>query len=240
MSNKASENPKENYKENPKEKINAKPEVSLVLASQSQGRLSLLAQMGFVPNVTLPSHINEEPLKKEKPKETSFRLAKEKATFVIDMIKKGEISNSDAANLADTFVILGGDTVVAKKNIVADKAENDEDVRKNMEILSGGSHRIFSSYYVAKVAKVNGVYELMSETHGMKEARVVFKHLTKNDIESMVASKAGIGKAGGYTINSLGESFATKMSGCPSVIMGMPSYQVRNALLSFGVKPTLF
>jgi septum formation protein len=51
----------------------------------------------------------------------------------------------------------------------------------------------------------------------------------------MVNFGDGIGKAGGYTINGFAESFIIKIIGQYSNIVGLPLYETRNILMSFGI-----
>lgn len=194
----------------------------LIVASASVGRLELLRSVGFVPHLIYPMNIDETRLRNEKPRCLALRLASQKSMSCYDMYRP---SNS---------VILSGDTVVARGMIVVDKAMNDDDVRSNMLILSGTNHRVYSGFSIIQTDSDCNIIRHISR---VEETRVKFKSLTNDDIEGLIRSGDGIGKAGGYGILGFGGSFVIKIIGQVSTIIAMPLYHVRNTLLSCGVIP---
>src|SRR5882672_10521919 len=102
---------------------------TLVLASESPRRKSLLAQAGIVPDIVLAASIDETPLKSETPRVHAERLAAAKARAVADRRER------------EPALILAADTVVALGRRILPKAENDEAVRVCLKMLSGRSHQ---------------------------------------------------------------------------------------------------
>jgi len=194
----------------------------LILASASPERLALLRNVGFIPDFVYPMDINETPVRNEKPRCLALRLASEKCMYCY---KKYKPLNS---------IILSGDTVVARGMIVVDKALDDEDVRSNMRILSGKNHRVYSGFSIIQTDSNGQITRCISS---VEETRVKFKSLTTDDIEGLVRSGEGIGKAGGYAILGFGASFVIKIIGQVSTVIAMPLYHVRNTLLSCGAIP---
>jgi septum formation protein len=76
----------------------------LVLASASPRRLSLLAQVGVVPDGLRPASIDENPRRAEMPRALVSRLARAKAEAARDQL-------ANDTSLADAYV-LAADTVV--------------------------------------------------------------------------------------------------------------------------------
>jgi septum formation protein len=179
----------------------------LILGSSSKGRLEILNKIGIKPDLILSPEIDEEPLKKELPKMLSLRLAKAKGLKI--------------AEKYPNETIISADTVVCIGRRIIDKCNTDEDVKKAMEMLSGRSHRVYTTVCITYKAK---------QRFRTIETRIKFKRLTSKEIENLTKSKEGIGKAGGYTINGIAESFILQISGSLSGVIGLPSYQTLNLL----------
>ena len=94
----------------------------LVLASASPRRLDLLVQVGIVPDIIEPAHVDETPRPRERPDALALRLAAAKAQAV-------------AARHANVWV-LGADTVVALGRRILPKPI-DEDLKKCLVSLIG-------------------------------------------------------------------------------------------------------
>lgn len=198
----------------------------LILASSSKTRLSILKTLGFNVDLVLPSNINEDPKKKEKPGELSERLAREKAEYIFRKLRdKNEHHNC---------VIIGADTVVAKGVRIADKANNAEELAQNMMLLSGSNHVVYSGVSIINV--LSDDIQKCDVFSKLIKTRVKFKSLSELDIKHAIKSADGIGYAGGYSVVGIASSFIIGISGSVSCIQGLPAYQVRNALISMGVK----
>ena len=152
----------------------------LVLASGSPRRLALLQQAGIEPDALLPADVDEAPLKSETPRELAKRLARTKA----------EVARKTARNredLAEAF-ILSADTVVAVGRRVLPKAEVVDEAAACLRMLSGRAHRIYSA--VCLVTPADKLRERIVET------RLRFKRLSREEMESYLASGEWRGKAG--------------------------------------------
>ncbi len=196
----------------------------LILGSSSKHRLELFKTIGFVPNKILAADIDESWYKNEAPKDLAIRLAKQKAECIFEMIKN-EQNN----------ILFTADSVVSVGNRVVDKALTDEDVRDRMQMLSGKNHRCYSAFCIIDITDSD--ISKCKITSKCIETRIKFKKLSNTDIEQMIATKSGIGKAGGYGIQGFAESFVISISGSVSNIMGFSTYNVRNTLLSLGLAP---
>lgn len=182
----------------------------LVLASASPRRLALLAQIGFKPDAILPADIDETPFRGETPRAHALRLARGKALAVTE---------ADA-------VILGADTVVGVGRRILPKAETKEQALACLDLLSGRTHRVFTAVVVR-----HG--DMLRER--VAEARVSFKPLSAQEMETYVAGHEWEGKAGGYAVQGHAARFVTNMIGSYSAIVGLPLYETANLLESFGV-----
>ncbi|HVY86910.1 MAG TPA: Maf family nucleotide pyrophosphatase [Caulobacterales bacterium] len=182
----------------------------LVLASASPRRLALLAQIGFKPDAILPADIDETPFRGETPRAHALRLARGKALAVTE---------ADA-------VILGADTVVGVGRRILPKAETKEQALACLDLLSGRTHRVFTAVVVRHGDTLR---------ERVVEARVSFKPLSAQEMETYVAGHEWEGKAGGYAVQGHAARFVTNMIGSYSAIVGLPLYETANLLESFGV-----
>src|SRR5271155_4029017 len=110
----------------------ASAEPGLVLASESPRRLALLAQAGIVPAHVVPAAIDESARKGESPRIHALRLAKGKA----------EAAKTRHGRPA---FILAADTVVACGRRILPKAEDDDEVRVCLRLLSGRRHQVMTA-----------------------------------------------------------------------------------------------
>jgi septum formation protein len=172
------------------------------LASESPRRKALLAQGGIEPDRVLAASIDETPLKSELPRVHAERLAAAKAIAVGAQWSGGN------------GIILAADTVVACGRRILPKAENDADVLACLEMLSGRSHQVITA-----VALLTASRALRRRT---VVTRVAFRRLDAAEIESYVASREGLGKAGGYAIQGRAEAFVRHLNGSYSNVVGLP------------------
>jgi septum formation protein len=185
-----------------------------VLASGSPRRLALLQQAGVEPDALLPADIDEGPLKAETPRELVKRLARMKA----------EVARKTARNrdeLRDAF-ILSADTVVAVGRRVLPKAEVVEEAAACLRLLSGRTHRVYTA--ICLVTPKDALRERIVET------RLRFKRLSRVELESYLASGEWRGKAGGYAIQGLAGTFAVRLVGSYTNVVGLPLYEAISLL----------
>ncbi|SRR5579885_1682658 len=173
----------------------------LVLASGSPRRVALLKQAGIRPDKVLPSDIDESPRRKEFPRTQAARLAVSKARAIRE----------------PGALILAADTVVACGRRSLPKAQNDHDVRRCLELLSGRRHQVITA--VAAIDPTGHPHVRVVVT------RVSFARLSQTDIQSYVASGEGLGKAGGYAIQGRAETFVRQLNGSYSNVVGLPLFE---------------
>lgn len=190
----------------------------LVLASGSPRRLALLNQVGIHPDHLQPSDIDEAPLKGETPRALAKRLSRTKA----EVARRWTERNDD---FVDSFV-LTADTVVALGRRILPKAESMDDAAQCLRLLSGRSHRVYTS-----VCLVTPKGAIRSK---LVESRVRFKRLSREEMESYLASGEWGGKAGGYAIQGLAGAFVIKLIGSYSNVVGLPVHEVVNMLSGAG------
>jgi septum formation protein len=181
----------------------------LVLASGSARRLALLQQTGLDPDALLPADVDETPARSETPRELARRLARGKAE-----VARRAARNRD--DLKDSYIVAA-DTVVTAGRRILPKAEVIEEAAACLRLLSGRAHRVYTA--VCLITPKDAVRERLVET------RVRFKRLSREEMESYLASGEWRGKAGGYAIQGLAGSFVVKLVGSYSNVVGLPVYE---------------
>lgn len=192
--------------------------LKLVLASGSPRRLALLNQIGVEPDRVLPVTIDEAPKPRELPRNLARRLSREKLDAAIAATR----SDPEMAGA----LILAADTVVSVGRRIMPKAELIEEAAACLRQLSGRTHRVYTGLALA-TAKGHVRRRLI-------ETRVRFKRLSREDIESYLASGEWRGKAGGYAVQGFAGAFVVKLSGSYSNIVGLPLYEVMTLLTGEG------
>ena len=183
----------------------------LILASASPRRLQLLQQIGITPHQVIVSSIDETPHKNESPPLYAKRIAMEKALAV-------------AAKHPDA-IILAADTVVACGRRILPKAEDENSVRKCLQLLSGRRHRVMTAICL-KTPK--GLSQKLMLT------QVQFSRLREADITQYIASREWDGKAGGYAIQGLAAGFIPRINGSYSNVVGLPLAETLQMLKQAG------
>ena len=182
----------------------------LILASSSPRRLTLLTQIGIVPDRIVSPDIDETPARDELPRPYAIRMARTKA----------------AACAIPGHLVLAADTVVAAGRRILPKAESPAQVRACLTLLSGRRHRVLTA--IALTGPDGRITERLSESI------VTFNRLTDGQIERYAALGEGEGKAGGYAINGHAASFIRALSGSYSGVVGLPLFETAQLLRGHG------
>jgi len=190
----------------------------LVLASASPRRLMLLGQVGIEPDALRPASIDETPKKGEMPRTLVKRLSLEKAKASQEYIL-------DDKEFADAY-ILAADTVVSVGRRILMKPQFVEEAIASLQLLSGRSHRVFTS--VTLITPDNKIRSKLVET------RIRFKRLSKDEMDSYIASREWRGKAGGYAIQGIAGAFIQKLTGSYTNVVGLPVTETVNLLTGEG------
>jgi septum formation protein len=170
----------------------------------------LLKQIGIVPDQVVSPDIDETPQRDELPRPYAIRMARAKAAAVV----------------SPDHLVLAADTVVAAGRRILPKAENSEQVRACLTLLSGRRHRVMTAIVLT------GPNGRVNER--LAESIVTFNRLTDEQIERYVGLREGEGKAGGYAINGHAASFIRFLSGSHSAVVGLPLFETAQLLRGHG------
>lgn len=192
----------------------------LVLASGSPRRIALLQQAGIEPDRIMPAEVDETPNKAEHPRSLAKRLAMAKARTARERLEKeGETEGA---------FVLAADTVVAVGRRILPKTELIDEASNCLRLLSGRAHRVYTG--LCLITPDGKARQRLVET------RVRFKRLSGEELESYLASGEWRGKAGGYAIQGLAGSFAMKIVGSYSNVVGLPLYETVGLLAADGYR----
>jgi septum formation protein len=190
----------------------------LILASASARRLQLLSQIGIEPDRLMPAQIDETPQKRELPRTLARRLAVTKA----EMARR--IANRDE-DFSRAF-ILAADTVVAVGRRILPKPAMTDEAAACLRLLSGRSHRVYTG-----VCLVTPKRKMRTR---LVETRVRFKHLSREEIDTYLATGEWEGKAGGYAIQGRAGAFVSRLVGSYANVVGLPLYETMTLLMGEG------
>ena len=193
-------------------------DAKLVLASSSPRRLALIEQVGMYPDLLNPVDIDETRRKRESPRALSLRLAREKA--------QAARAAPLVRNLGENVFVLAADTVVSVGRRVIDKPQSTDEARDALRLLSGRSHRVFTTI---AVVSPDG-----RERSRVVDTKVRFKRLTRSDMDAYLMSDEWRGKACGYAIQGKAAAFVRWMSGSYTCVVGLPLHETVQMLQAGG------
>lgn len=183
----------------------------MILASQSPRRQELLSEAGYTFR-TVPARIDEAPLPHEAPLDLVGRLARTKALAVAERdALPGEL-------------VVAADTIVFKDGAVLGKPRDEEDARRMLRLLSGGTHHVATGVCVAQGGR--GVLDAFTEC-----TDVTFYDLSDARIEAYVRSGEPMDKAGAYGIQGRGGRLLVRgIQGDFYTVVGLPIAELARRL----------
>lgn len=184
--------------------------MGIILASKSPRRQELLSLMGLEFQV-ITADI-DETIDKSLPIEQEIaRLSRQKAEAIDD--------NDNIIISADTVVVLG--------NTVMGKPRDAENARQMLNVLSGKTHRVITAVTVKNGDKIRTEVVI---------TEIVFRELSKREIDSYVASGSPMDKAGAYGVQEKAAAFVKEIHGDYFSVVGLPVCTLAVMLREFGVE----
>lgn len=185
----------------------------LHLASQSPRRRELLARLG-VPFGVLDVDVPEERVPGEPAEDYVRRVAREKAgAGLLEVVS------------VPGALVLGGDTEVVLGDDVFGKPRDAADAAAMLRRLSGRTHKVISAVALVSAGR---------EAQAVSISEVTFDALDEAAIARYVDSGEPMGRAGGYAIQGLAETFTARLSGSYSGVMGLPLRETAQLLRQLG------
>jgi septum formation protein len=186
----------------------------IILASASPRRKDLLKQIGIDFEID-PSNYKEEKNLNLEPHELARYLSLQKA--------------KDVATRHKNSIVIAADTFVVFEEKVINKPNSEEEARERLKKMSGKVHSVISGFTIIDT-EINKIVSKSVET------KVYFKNISLEEIDSYLASKEPMDKAGGYAIQGLGGILIDKIEGDYYNVVGLPLVVLVEELKNFGVR----
>lgn len=186
---------------------------TVILASTSPRRIEILQKSGLKFQA-VASNYEEDMNSKLKPLELAKFLSYGKAQALINRFQNHIIIG------ADTFIVLG-DRILGKPHTVSE-------ARKMLRRISGRAVSVITGFTIIDT-------ELRKKISKAIETKVFFKKLTGQEIDNYIKTKEPLDKAGAFAIQGLGAVFVRRIEGDYYNVMGLPLYDLIQALKKFKV-----
>lgn len=181
----------------------------IVLASGSPRRRELLEQIGIEFDIMV-SHTEEESEIKS-PEKLVEALSRQKAEAVLAMLPSKE-----------EVLVIGADTVVARKGSVLGKPESRKAAVKMLSKLSGKAHQVYTGVTLLyRPEKTDSPAKIQRKTFH-EETKVRFFSLTEEEIEAYVETGDPMDKAGAYGIQGIFARYVRGIEGDYNNVVGLP------------------
>jgi septum formation protein len=188
---------------------------SIVLASASERRSRLLAQIG-VRHRASAADIDEAPRAREEPHAYVQRLAGDKALAVVG-----------AEGGRPACPVLAADTTVVLDGRIFGKPAGEADCIAMLRALAGRTHEVFTAVALWHDGRLRKARSL---------SYVTFRDMDADECRRYWASGEPAGKAGAYAIQGLGAVFVERLEGSFSGVMGLPLFETAALLDAAGVR----
>ena len=176
-----------------------KSESTLILASKSPRRATLLRQMGFYFKVRAKD-VSENDVTTRNVITHVLELSRRKAEAVLDDVNKG--------------IVVGADTVVYLNGQILGKPRDKTEAMCMLRKLSGNTHEVFTGFSLVQVGG--------GQVSDVEKTAVTFRPLTSWEIEDYVNTGGALDKAGAYGIQDRSGLFVDRIEGCFYNVVGFP------------------
>lgn len=190
----------------------------IILASASPRRRELLSQIGLDFTV-LPSCADED-ITGFLPEEMVKELSARKALDVYDRLtKEGE----------KEFVVIGADTVVSLEDTIMGKPKDEKEAVYMLGRLQGQVHQVYTGVTLVKSGERDLAFSFAEQTD------VIMFPMSREEIQSYVASGEPMDKAGAYGIQGKCAAFIRGIKGDYNNVVGLPIGRLFQEMKSRGM-----
>ena len=191
-----------------------KPDI--ILASSSPRRREFLKRLGIPFKIVVP-RVEEQPEKGEEPGHFAWRLAVDKALDV-------------ASRVPGKSIVIAADTIVVLGKTILGKPKDAADAQRMLKMLSAREHEVITGMCVMQGKKKRSF---------VTSTDVMFKKLTKQEIDFYIASGEPMDKAGAYAIQGIGSFLVRGIRGSYTNVVGLPVAELLD-VLEKGFKVPMF
>ena len=199
---------------------------AIYLASRSPRRRVLLDQIGVAYEVLTQrikaersADVNEDPLPAEKPRDYVMRVCRDKAASGWTRVIQRKLPPRG---------VLAADTTVCLSDEILGTPADAAEAAAFLARLSGREHEVLTAVAFKLGERIEAE---------LSATAVVFRELSRTEIERYVASGEPMDKAGAYGIQGRAGAFITEIRGSYSGVMGLPLYETALLLRRFGHGP---
>ena len=182
---------------------------SIVLASASPRRVTLLRQVGLAFTVVDPGPDRDWPGQAE-PRHGVRALALEKARRV--------------AGRRPEALVIGADTVVVAGGMRLGKPASEAEAIEMLRRLQGRAHEVWTGLATVRGGEQRTAAEV---------TKVQFARLEEAELRAYVRSGEPLDKAGAYGIQGQAAQFVRRIEGDYSNVVGLPLARLRQMLKEF-------
>jgi septum formation protein len=201
----------------------------IYLASQSPRRRQLLEQLGvryelLLADDTEDAEALEVLLPHEAPRAYVQRVTLLKLAAALARMKRRGLPVAP---------VLCSDTTVALGKTILGKPDDPKHAAHILGTLSGQTHRVLTSVALGSLSQAG---KPLKTEQALSVSRVRFAPLSRQQIQTYVASGEPMGKAGAYAVQGRAAAYIEHISGSYSGIMGLPMFETAQLLRAFGFK----
>ena len=201
----------------------------IYLASQSPRRRQLLEQLGvryelLLADDTENAEALEVVLPHEAPRAYVQRVTLLKLVAALARMKHRGLPVAP---------VLCSDTTVALGKTIMGKPDDPKHAAHILGTLSGQTHRVLTSVALGSLSQAG---KPLKTEQALSVSRVRFAPLSRQQIQTYVASGEPMGKAGAYAVQGRAAAYIEHISGSYSGIMGLPMFETAQLLRAFGFK----
>ena len=201
----------------------------IYLASQSPRRRQLLEQLGvryelLLADDTEDAEALEVVLPHEAPRAYVQRVTLLKLAAALARMKHRGLPVAP---------VLCSDTTVALGKTILGKPDDPRHAAHILGTLSGQTHRVLTSVALGSLSQAG---KPLKTEQALSVSRVRFAPLSRQQIQTYVASGEPMGKAGAYAVQGRAAAYIEHISGSYSGIMGLPMFETAQLLRAFGFK----
>lgn len=185
-----------------------KPEI--ILASASPRRKELLGQVGYKFSVC-PAQ-GEEIIQGSTPAQIVKNLAAAKAQEVADRLEKL------AEYKGKPMILIGADTVVAVDGQIMGKPVDEKDAHRMLNRIAGNSHEVSTGVCLLEITEDGS----RKEERFSQTTKVEVYSMSEEEIQTYIASKDPMDKAGAYGIQGAFAAYIKGIEGDYNNVVGLP------------------
>lgn len=185
--------------------------IKLILASNSKWRKKIINMAGLACEV-MGSNVDEN-IPFDDPEKYVIELSQRKAKTVAEKLQEG--------------IIISADTIGYMDHEKFEKPKDREEAFRNLKKLSGSVN-----YAVTGVTLID--LQTGNEASFADKAAVYFKEMSDEEINWYIDHEKGIYSCAGYSIETCGALFVTRIEGDYNSIVGLPINRIYDVIKSWG------